>query len=71
MLTVFALLFVVACGKKSEVVQPPVVSEPSKIGPVASEAVVTVSGVQSTVVVEAADAGSVTPTPAPQTVPVK
>ena len=78
LMTVIALTTAVACGKKVEAVQAPVVAEPAKLEPVKVEAqqTVTVAGVQTPVVVEtvvAPDAGvPVTPVvPAPPASPVK
>lgn len=75
LIAVIALSTAVACGKKVEAVQVPTtaVVEPAKL-----EAVKVVSGVQSPVVVEAVDGGSVAPSettapvvPAPPASPVK
>ena len=83
LMIVIALTAAVACGKKGEAAQTPVaaVVEPAKVESVKtdSQQTVTVSGVQSPVVVEtvtAPDAGvSVTPVtpvvPAPPASPVK
>jgi len=73
LLAVIALTAAVACGKKVEAVQAPVVAEPPKVE---AQQTVTVAGVQTPVVVETVvvpDAG-VTETPvvpAPPASPVK
>jgi hypothetical protein len=73
LLAVIALTAAVACGKKVEAVQAPVVAEPAKVE---AQQTVTVAGVQTPVVVEtvvAPDAGvQVIPVvPAPPASPVK
>jgi len=73
LLAVIALTTAVACGKKVEAVQAPVVAEPPKVE---AQQTVTVAGVQTPVVVEtvvAPDAGvPVAPVvPAPPASPVK
>jgi hypothetical protein len=80
LIAVIALSSAVACGKKVEAVQVPTtaVVEPAKVEAVSTETVKVVSGVQSPVVVEVVDGGSVTPSetpapvvPAPPASPVK
>jgi len=69
LIAVIALSTAVACGKKVEAVAVPAVVEPAKVEAVSTETLKVVSGVQSPVVVEVVDGGSVTPTetPAPVT----
>lgn len=78
LIAVIALSTAVACGKKVEAVPAAVVAETAKVEAVPTEPVKVVSGVQSPVVVEAVDGGSVAPSetpapvvPAPPASPVK